>query len=194
MRVKMRSVSGNFACRAGTNEPICAISYDQRGLSKVGGFAAHVRAGDQKQLLSAGLEAQIVGHKAFALLSQQFFDYRMPTADDQQFTGAIEFRARIVAVRRHLCERGQHIQLRDGRSSFPQAPCFRGNPGSHIDIQLPFDFQDAFVSRKDFPLVSFQFRRSESFGVHQGLLAFVILGRVVQIGLARFRCSNRIPD
>src|SRR5258708_23898921 len=26
MRVKMRSVMGNFACRAGTKDPICAIS------------------------------------------------------------------------------------------------------------------------------------------------------------------------
>ena len=43
---------------------------DERGLTEIGGFAAHVGPRDKKQLLAAGIEAQIVGNEAFALLAQ----------------------------------------------------------------------------------------------------------------------------
>ena len=60
---------------------------DQCGLAQVGGLAAHVRAGDQQKLLRLLIEVEIVGNEALAALAQQFFDDRMSTADDEQFTG-----------------------------------------------------------------------------------------------------------
>ena len=48
--------------------------HNQRGLAKIGGFAAHVRAGDEQELLAAGIEVQIVGNEALAALAQEFFD------------------------------------------------------------------------------------------------------------------------
>src|SRR6267143_4174927 len=47
---------------------------DEGSLTQISGFAAHVRAGDQQELLAAWLEAEIVGDKAFAALAEEFFD------------------------------------------------------------------------------------------------------------------------
>src|ERR1700741_2894453 len=54
---------------------------DERGLAKIGGLAAHVGAGDQKELLAAGFEAEIVGHEALAFLAEEFFDDGVAAAD-----------------------------------------------------------------------------------------------------------------
>src|SRR5579864_6382724 len=50
---------------------------DERGLPKIGRFAAHVRAGNEKKLLAAGLEAEIVGNEALTFLAKEFFDDRV---------------------------------------------------------------------------------------------------------------------
>src|SRR5438105_9144495 len=47
---------------------------DERGLTEVGGLAAHVGAGDEQELLTAGFEAEIVGDETFAALAEEFFD------------------------------------------------------------------------------------------------------------------------
>ncbi len=91
MRVKMRSMMGSLAWRAGTNEPILRHQDDERGLAEIGGLAAHVRAGDQEKLLACGLEVEIVGDEALASLAQEFFDDRMAAADDQEFAAGGEF-------------------------------------------------------------------------------------------------------
>src|SRR5215470_9710829 len=50
---------------------------DQRRLAKVSGFAAHIWTSDQQQLLAAGIEAEVVGNEALALLAEKLFDDRM---------------------------------------------------------------------------------------------------------------------
>jgi len=51
---------------------------------------------------------------------------------------------------------------------------------------LAFDFEDAFVGGENFALVIFEFWRSETLGVDEGLLAFVIGGSVGEIGPGDF--------
>src|SRR6266853_6859498 len=71
---------------------------DQRGLPEIGGFAAHVGAGDEEKLLTARFEVEIVGNEAFAFLAQQFFDDRVAASDDQELSSVIEFWTNVAAI------------------------------------------------------------------------------------------------
>ncbi len=130
---------------------------DERGLTQIGGLAAHVRAGDEKKLLTPGLEAEIIGNEALSLLPQEFFDHRMAPADDEKFAGGVEFRAGITAIRGELGKRGEHVELRDGSSGAAQSRSLGGNRRADIDEKLALDFEDAFVGGENFALVFLQF-------------------------------------
>ena len=157
--------------------------HDQRGLPEIRGLAAHVGPGNEKKLLPSRLEAKIVGNEAFALLAQQFFDHRMAPADDEQFSGGIEFGANIAAIRRQLGERGEYVELSDGRGSTAQMHRFARHGSTHIDKKLPFDLQDAFVRSQDFPLIFFQLGGCKPLGVNQCLFPLVVRGSQMQIRL-----------
>ena len=79
--------AGVSPARAGTKQPDLRHQRDQRGLAQVGGLAAHVRAGDEQELLRLLIEVEIVGNEALAALAQQFFDHGMAAADDEQLAG-----------------------------------------------------------------------------------------------------------
>ena len=57
--------------------------HDQRRLAQIGGLAAHVRAGDQQDLVRGAVQVQRVGHESLALLFEEQFDHRMASAQDQ---------------------------------------------------------------------------------------------------------------
>ncbi len=56
-------------------------------------------------------------------------------------------------------------------------------------VEPPFDFQHALFGRQHFAFVFLQFAGSEPLRVHEGLFAFVVGGRQVQVG---FRNLNVI--
>src|ERR1700675_889824 len=56
---------------------------NQRGLAKISGLAAHVRAGDEQKLLAAGIEAEIVGNEPLAALPQKLFNDGMAAPDNE---------------------------------------------------------------------------------------------------------------
>ena len=62
-RANSRSTTGSLAVRAGTNEPACAIRQSSARLPQVGGLAAHVRAGQDDQLVRRAVERDVVGHE-----------------------------------------------------------------------------------------------------------------------------------
>ena len=132
------------------------------------------------------LEVEIVGNEALAALAQKFFDDRMTAADDQQFAAGGEFGTDVAAVGGELCERGEHVHLRDGGGGLAQAHGVRGDAVADVDEELAFDFSDALVGGEDFALVFFQFGSGEAFGVDESLLALVVGGREMQIGFRDF--------
>src|SRR5207244_6363068 len=84
---------GKFGLARGNKATHLGHENNQGSLAQIRRFAAHVRAGDEKELLAAGLQAEIVRNKAFAALVEKFFDHGMAAADDEQFADGIEFRA-----------------------------------------------------------------------------------------------------
>src|SRR6267142_1273961 len=160
---------------------------DERRLAKIRGLAAHVRAGDQEELLAAGFETEVVGNEALALLAEEFFDDRMASAHDEQFTSGIEFRTNVAAVGGEFCECREDVELRDGAGGAAQTRGLCGDAGADIHEKLAFNFQNALVGGKDFAFILLEFRGSESLSVDESLLALVIGGRKMQV---RFRNLN----
>src|SRR6266571_3128250 len=126
---------------------------DERGLAEIGGFAAHVGAGNQKKLLPARLEAKIVGNEALAFLTQKLFDDGVASAYDEEFAGGVEFGPRIAAIGGQLCKSTQDVELRYRRGSAAKPRSLRGDPGTDVDEELALDFQDALVGGEDFAFV-----------------------------------------
>src|SRR6266478_8237042 len=110
----------------------------------------------------------------------------MAAGDDEEFASGGEFRASVTAIGAKFREGGKNVKLRDGRGGLAQARRFCGNAGAQVDEKLALDFEDAFVGGKDFAFVFFQLRRSEALGIDQSLLALVIVGREMQVGLGNF--------
>jgi len=73
MRVKTRSITAG--CGIGRDErPHLRQDGDERGLAQVGGFAAHVGAGDDGDQVGGIVEIQIVGDEAAGVLIGQALD------------------------------------------------------------------------------------------------------------------------
>ena len=170
---------GNVATHLGHED-------EERGLAEVSGLAAHVGAGDEKKLLTPGFEAKIVGNETLTFLLQQFFDDGMTAADDEEFAGVVEFGANVIAVGSELGERGEDVELGDSGGSAAEAGSIGGDAGANVDEELALDFVDAFVGGEDFAFVFFEFGRSETLGVDEGLLALVIGGSEMEIGFGNF--------
>ena len=68
---------------------------------------------------------------------------------------------------------------------------FAGNKGPQFAKDPPLDLYDLLLRIEHLALVFFELRRGETFGVDQGLLAVIIGGRVMQVGL---RDLNVIPE
>ena len=116
-------------------------------------------------------------------LPRQPFDHGMAAAGDVHFAGVAKLRARIAVLGRHLGERGGDIQLRDrGRRGANALRLLRRLlPDFGEDALL--DFEDLLFGGQNLALVFLQLRRGEALRVDQGLLAFVIGGGEVEIGL-----------
>src|SRR5580704_16199852 len=143
---ELGAVRGNEGAHLGHQD-------DERGLAEIGGLAAHVGAGDEKKLLAAGFEAEIVGNEALAFLAEKFFDDGMAAADDEEFAGVVEFGTDIVAVGGEFCKRGEDVELGYGGGGAAEARGFGGDAGADVDEELALDFEDALVGGEDFSFV-----------------------------------------
>ena len=172
-RVKMRSTRPMVARSAGTNEPICASSDDQRHLAQIGGFAAHVRAGDDVHA-AVGVQAAVVG------------DVRRPAIADAS-------RPRDAARRRSRCGRSSSTTRADvvvahggfgeagstSSSATARATARTSDAASATRSRTPrnssYSSSTAFSSAPStLRLVLLQFGRDVALAVGGGLLADVV--------------------
>src|SRR5580700_952549 len=143
---KLGAVRGNEGAHLGHED-------DERGLAEIRGLATHVWSRDQKELLAAGLEAEIVGNEALAFLAKEFFNDGMAATDDEKFTRVVEFGADVAAVGGEFGKRGEDVELGHGGGSAAEACGFGGDAGANVDEELALDFEDAFVGGEDFSFV-----------------------------------------
>src|ERR1700732_885762 len=107
----------------------------------------------------------------------------MASGADEEFAAGIELGAGVATVGGQFRKRGEDVQLGDRSRGLAQARGLCSDARAKIDEKLALDFEDALVGSENFALVFLQLRASEALGVDEGLLALVIVGREVQIGL-----------
>ncbi len=98
----------------------------QAGLSQIGGFAAHIRPGQQNEAMLGRAEVKVVGHEVCV---QHRLHYRVAApvfdCDDALLR---EYRAHVSAFGGTLRERREHVHLRDRASRTRKFVGTRGNP------------------------------------------------------------------
>ena len=99
------------AARAGTNEPICAMSDDERDLTHIGGFTRHVGACDDGDAVFLFAHVGVVRHKESVL--QHALDDRMAAVVDLDHAGIVHHRAAVAVLDRDDGKRRERVKLRD---------------------------------------------------------------------------------
>src|SRR5258707_224413 len=85
---------------------------------------------------------------------------------------------KVERPRARLSLAPMRVKMRSVMESF----AWRGDTGAQVDEKLAFDFGDTLVGGEDFAFVFFQLGRGKTFGVDEGLFAFVVGGSEMEIG------------
>ena len=88
-------------------------------------------------------------------------------------------------------KRCQHVDLGQRQRGLADAPGFAGNRRAQLGEQPALDLDDLFLRVENLRFVFLQLRRGEALGVDQRLLALVVGGSQVQVGLRDLRGSSR---
>ena len=83
-------------------------------------------------------------------------------------------------------ERRQQIDFGDGQRGMADALGLGGDGGAKFGENAPLDVDDLVLGVEDLSFVFLQLRRGETLGVDEGLLALVISGSEMQVGLRNF--------
>ncbi len=115
-RVKMRSVESDL--RAGGGEVTAHLREEdeERGLADVGGFAGHVRAGDDEELLPSPSSWMSLGTN----LSRRAVCWSRTgwrPSRDVQLAGVVEHRAAVVDLAGGFGQRGEDVRARRWRTA-----------------------------------------------------------------------------
>ena len=184
MRVKMRSTTPKRSLAGGNKGAHLRHDDDQRGLAEIGGFAAHVRAGEQQDCLRGGVQIEIVGDEALG--SCEFLQPRRPDGGRRRFPDRRLVRARdgsSCASAARWAKRRQQIDFGDRQRGAADARGFGGDGGAQLGEDAPLDFDDLLLRVEDLGFVFLQLGRGEALGVDQRLLALVVGGSEMQVGL-----------
>ena len=125
-------------------------NHDQRRLPQVGRLAAHVRPGQQQNVVRSRIQIKIVGHEALAA-SRHFLllDHRMPAFDNFEIAARhrtpTKLRPAVIAQRRDVRQRSQHIDFRQRQRSLPNSLGLGCNRGAQFGKQPPLDLDDLFL-------------------------------------------------
>ena len=132
-------------------------------------------------ILRRCVEVRIVGHEP--LLAQILLEHRVPAIADEKAAVIAHLRAAVVEQPCRLGKGAQHIQLGQGRGCLLdlRQPLQHGLP--HALEQFVFQLRAALLRAQDLALHLLQGRRDEPLAVGDGLLASVVRGHLVQVGL-----------
>ena len=155
--------------------------HNEGHLAHVGGFACHVGAGDDGQMVLGFVHVGVVGHKEGVF--QGMLHHRVAALLDVNDPALIHHRAAVVPLHRHRGKGEEHVQL--GYAA--RRPLHLPHPGGHcvpqLAEQLILQGGDAGLGGENLVLQVFELGGDEPLAVDQGLLADVVLGYQVVVGL-----------
>ena len=160
--------------------------HNQRHLAHVGGFAAHVWAGDDLQTL-AWPELGVVGDEvAAAQFCQASLHHRMAALGDVDAGVLHKLRCAPAQGERTLGQRAQRVQ-RGQRARQAGKRRNIGLQGVQYLLKQPlFAGQGALLGAQGFVFKGFEFGGDKALGVFQGLAAAVVLGHFAGLTLGHF--------
>ena len=155
---------------------------DQRHLTHIGGFARHIRAGDDGDAVFAAVEDGVIRDEQ--AVRQHLFHDRMAAVPDLDAVGEVHHRAGVIVVTGHIRQRAQHVQHRDCLRGFLHAMNLGGNLVPHLGKDLVFQRRQPLLRAEHRAFERFELLCDIALAVCQRLLADIMLGDCVNIGLA----------
>ena len=168
----------------GDKRPNVRQQGDERRLAQVGRLAGHVRAGDDQHSPLGPRHEQVVGHVPLA--AQHTLDDRVPAGADVQHRFVGDLRPCVTACRGDLRQGGQDVDVGDGVGRAQQRPGVGSHAVPDIAKKRVFKLGDALFGPQDRRFALFHRFSNEPLCTDQRLLADVVSGHPVQIGLADF--------
>src|ERR1019366_5941931 len=159
---------------------------DDRGLAQVGAFTAHVGAGDDGDEIGGIVEVEIVGNEAPGFLFGEALDDGMAAGEYTHLAGTRERGALVAVLGGDLGERGGDVEFGDGGGGGADALRVAGGAFADVGEEFLFEGEDLFLGIEHLALGILQLGGRKTFGVGQGLLAFVIGGGEILIGAGDF--------
>ena len=170
------------ASRAGHEAADLGHQRQQRHLADVGALAGHVRAGDQQDRPVVAAEQRVVGHERALRLDD--VEHRMPAVDDPQHRLVDD----LAAGSSSRCRASSASAASTSSwASAAAVACIRRRVGRHrvaqLEEQLVLQLLRLLVGRQDLLLVLLQLRRDVALGVLDRLLADVVGGDLLAVGV-----------
>ena len=161
---------------------------DERDLANVGGFARHVRPGDDVDLRSRSRKVRAVGHESLhhARAAQHLFDDGMPPFLDLKRVGVVHLRLAVIPFLRNLRPAREHVELRESSRRFRQRRRIRERLFDDFAVELRFAPLHELVRVKDFVFLAPQLRRRVALRADERLPPRPSRGNFGQIGLRDF--------
>jgi hypothetical protein len=153
--------------------------HDQRDLAHVGGFAAHVGAGDQQHAAHIA-EARVVGDEGVDLA----FDDGVASFPDLQPVFVAKRRCTVVEAARGVGKGAEAVEQRDGAGNALQRCDRCGERFQQLLVELLLQRQCAVVGRQRLVLEGLELRRDVALGVFQRLPTPVVVGNFRRVGVA----------
>ena len=145
---------------------------DKRHLPHICGFARHVRACDNRNLVFAVIEQHVVRNKRSAV--KHTLHHRVATLGNFDSVAHINDRAAIVVPCGNLRKGIEHIKCRNRVRRSLHSVHLRRNLSTHLLKEPRFEHQNFIVSTEHLFFKLLQLLRNVAFAVGKGLLTYVL--------------------
>ena len=166
----------------GGNEGACLGHEDQHGdLAHIRRLAGHVGAGDDQNFMVFMVQGDVVRHEQFVF--QILFNNRMAAVLNGNRRLGIEAGTDVAVVIGRAGQAVQTVDAGNGPGRFLHGRDMALDLAADIAEELVFQRQHPFLAGQDLDFKFLQFRRDVAFGIDQRLLAHVVIGDGLGIGM-----------
>ena len=155
---------------------------NQCHLPHIGGFACHIRAGDDSNAVFLAVEQGVVRDEQ--TVGQHFLNNRVTAVLDINTVGKIHHRTNIVVITRHISQSAQNVKRCDSLRGFLHAVDLSGNLVAYRNEYLVLESGQAFLRTEHGALELFQLLGDIALAVCKRLLTNIVLRNRLRIGAA----------
>ena len=189
-RAKRRSTIGSFALARRHERAGLRHQAEQRRLPQVRGLAAHVRAGQDDQLLAGRVERDVVRHERVARRAARRRDGARRWRSISSPSCIVRLGVVATTPRSRPARPARRARASARAVSWIARRLRRDRAAQRLE-QLELALEDPLVGAEHLLLVFLERRRDEALAAGDGLLAVVVGRHAVRGSTSRSRCSSR---